>query len=72
MTYRLNTDKSAAVAIDYVWQPMTLCPRGCRILGLSKLGVARVDEYTGKATDLVAWAPLPRRPQWLNELEGRA
>ena len=72
MTYTLNRDKSAAVAIDYVWQPMSTAPRGCRILGLSRGGVARLDEYTGKSTDLVAWAPLPRRPKWLNELEGRS
>lgn len=72
MTYRLNNDKSAAVAIDYVWQPLSVAPMGARILGLSKLGVARVDVFTGKSGDLVAWAPLPRRPQWLKDLEGRS
>jgi hypothetical protein len=72
MTYTLNADRSAAVAIDYVWQPLSTAPRGCRILGLSKLGIARVDEFSGKAGDLIAWAPLPRRPHWLNELEGRS
>lgn len=72
MTYRLNNDKSAAVAIDYCWQPLSLAPKGTRILGLSKGGVARVDVFTGKSLDLIAWAPLPRRPQWLKDLEGRA
>lgn len=72
MTYTLNSDRSAAVAIDYVWQPMSMCPAGSRILGLSEQGVARVDIYNGKAGDLIAWAPLPRRPKWLNELEGRS
>ena len=72
MTYTLNRDKSAAVAIDYVWQPLSTAPRGCLILGLSAMGHARIDEFNGKAGDLIAWAPLPRRPKWLNELEGRS
>lgn len=72
MTYRLNTDKSAAVALDYEYQPMSTCPRGVSIVGLSETGVARIDKFSGKSSDLVAWAPLPRRPKWLNELEGRS
>lgn len=65
MTYTLNRDKSAAVAIDYFWQGLGSCPLGVRILGLSEQGVARIDVWSGKKTDLVAWAPLPKRPAWM-------
>ena len=72
MTYRINTDKSAAVASDTYYLPIETAPTGVSIIGLSRLGVARVDKIGSNPGDLVAWAPLPRRPQWLNELEGRS
>ena len=73
MTYHLNGDGKAAVALDYEYRDMASCPLGKRIVGLSKGGVARIDEVGSLSkTDLIAWAPLPRRPQWLNELEGRS
>ena len=73
MNYHLNGDGKAAVAVSFEYQPMTTCPLGKRIVGLSKGGVARIDEVGSLSkTDLIAWAPLPRRPQWLNKLEGRS
>lgn len=73
MTYHLNGDGKAAVSLSHEYQPMSTCPLGKRVVGLSKLGVARIDEVGSLSkTDLIAWAPLPRRPQWLNELEGRS
>jgi hypothetical protein len=67
MNYRINTDKTAAVALTVEYQSMDTCPRGVRIIGLSKGCVARMDEYNGKTTDLIGWAPLPRIPQWMKE-----
>ncbi len=72
MTFRMNADKNAAVALHYYYLPIESCPKGVSIIGLSKGGVARVDKVGSDPGDLVAWAPLPRRPQWLNELEGRS
>jgi hypothetical protein len=69
-TYRshyINSDRTAAVATDMCWLSIDTCPLGVRVLGLSKGLVARVDIVTGKNTDLIGWAPLPRVPQWMKE-----
>jgi len=67
MTYRINTDKSAAVATDYFYLPIETAPKNVSIIGLSILGVARIDKIGKDPGDLVAWAPLPKRPNWLTE-----
>jgi hypothetical protein len=65
--FRINAQKTACVALEVEYQPMTSCPIGVRVLGLSKGLVARVDIVTGKNTDLIGWAPLPRIPQAMKE-----
>ena len=68
MTFHLNTDKTAAVASDTYYLPMSSCPKGVRIIGLSKWLVARIDVYNGNTTDLIGWAPLPRIPPELKQV----
>lgn len=67
MNFRINTEKTACVALEVEYQPMTSCPLGVRVLGLSKGLVARVDRVTSRDTDLIGWAPLPKVPQWMKE-----
>ena len=62
MTYRINTDKTVAVATDTYWLPMDCCPKGVKLLALSNHGVARIDIYSGQR-DIVSWFPLPRVPR---------
>ena len=69
MTFKLNNDKTVAVATDYYWQPMHLAPMGVRVLVLPVTGVARFDELSSKTKDAVAWAPLPKRDKWLIRAE---
>jgi hypothetical protein len=66
--FRINSEKTACVALEVEYQPMTSCPLGVRVLGLSKGLVARVDRVTSlRNTDLIGWAPLPRIPQAMKE-----
>ena len=67
MTYRINSDNSAAVSTDYFYQPIETAPKGVKIIGLSITNVARVDKIGSKSHDLIAWAPLPKVPNWLKE-----
>jgi hypothetical protein len=62
MTYRINSDKSAAVSTDQFFRPMDCCPKGVKVIALSKHGVARIDIYSGQ-DDLVGWFPMPRVPK---------
>jgi len=62
MTYRINTDKSAAVSTEAHYLPMDTCPKGVRIIALSKHCVARIDIYSNQK-DIVGWYPLPKIPQ---------
>jgi hypothetical protein len=61
VNFRINTDKTAAVASDTYWLPMDCCPKGVKLLALSTHGVARIDIFSGQR-DIVAWFPLPRIP----------
>lgn len=61
------SNNSVAVDQSYYWRPLSDCPQGVKIQALSNLGVARYDEWKGQA-DIVAWAPLPKIPNWLNTL----
>ena len=60
--YKLNSDKSVAVATDYYWNDdMKQCPRGVRVQLLGAGGVAQYGHYDGKNTFWTSWAPLPKR-----------
>ena len=58
--YTLNRDGSVAVATDTYWEPMSTCPRGCKVLLLGAGGVAVCSVYTGDKF-WEAWHPMPKR-----------
>ena len=59
--YRINADRTAAVALDTTWRAdMDRCPRGVKVLLLVRDGCAVIGEYRGEA-GFEAWHPLPKR-----------
>ena len=62
MTFKLNTDKSVAVATDYYWEPVDkTTPRGVKLQLLTVGGVAIYGTYNGREKFFTHWAPLPKR-----------
>lgn len=60
-SYRINSDRTAAVALDTTWRTdMDRCPHGVKVLLLVRDGCAVIGEYRGEAW-FAAWHPLPRR-----------
>lgn len=59
--FKLNTEKSVAVAEGYYWQDMSTCPRGVKVQLLGEGGVAVYGIWDGRSTFWQGWAPLPRR-----------
>lgn len=66
MTLRIKED--VVVDTEYFLRPMDTCPRGRTVMlkvhrgGTVKGIYAGEDYYTG-------WAPMPKAPPWLKELE---
>ena len=52
---------AASGTTEYRWPDEEPPPRGCKLLLLTSGGVAVVGDWTDDS-NLVAWAPLPRRP----------
>ena len=67
MNYKLNSDKTVAVATDTTgqfWIPTgTDTPRGVKLQLLGKGGVAQYGQWDGKNEFWTHWAPLPRRAE---------
>lgn len=63
MTYRLNTEKSAAVSTDAEFLPMSTCPRGVKVILLGGGGVATIGQYDGKEPFWKGWHPMLRKPK---------
>lgn len=61
MNYKLNSEGSAAVALDYYWQPMHTCPRGVKVQLLNEGGVAVYGQYKVGEDLWQGWAPMPRK-----------
>lgn len=61
MNHTVNNDKTAAVALDFYWQPITAdTPKGVKMLLINKqYGVASIGFVT-KHDYWTHWAPLPR------------
>lgn len=60
-TYRLNSDRSAAVSNDTYWnEDMSTCPRGTKVQLLGEGGAAVYSHYNGDSF-WVGWCPVPRR-----------
>lgn len=64
-THTLNSDRTVAVDQNYYWQRMDSCPRGVKIQLLGIGGVASYGTWDGKNRFWQAWAPLPKKPDWL-------
>lgn len=68
--FRLSTDRSSAVDLDYEWQPLETAPRGVKI---QLLTVGRVGVYgqldSRNNAHFLAWAPVPKEPQWLKDIK---
>lgn len=62
MNYKLNTDKTAAVATDTFWQLIDSdTPTGVKMLLINKhFGVAIVSTYCGDRLQWTHWHPLPK------------
>lgn len=63
MTYKLNRDKTVAVATDYFWQRIDNdTPTGVKLQLLTVHGVAVYGSYTPRQADAFThWAPLPKK-----------
>lgn len=61
--YRLNSDKSVAVAEDYFLRPVGEdTPRGVKLLLLGAGGVLTIGQWS-RDPFFTHWAPLPRLPK---------
>ena len=63
MTYKLNTDRSAAVCTDHYWQPVSAdTPLGVKVLLLNeRAGVATLGQYE-RDSYWTHWSALPKMP----------
>lgn len=59
MNYRINHDRSAAVAPAMHYQPMSTCPIAVKVILLGAGGVATIGQYNGRDTFWQGWHPLP-------------
>lgn len=60
MNHRINSDRTAAVAMDAHYLPMHTCPIAVKVLLLGAGGVATVGTYNGKDKFWKGWFPLPK------------
>jgi hypothetical protein len=68
MQVKTSSDRTAAVDIDYEFQPMASCPRGVKVQLLTKHGVAVYGSVGSSRDGFVGWAPCPKVPKWAKEL----
>lgn len=66
MTHTINASKTVAVSPDYFWLPINAdTPRGVKVQLLGIGGVAAYGVWDGRNRFWQAWAPLPKKPEWL-------
>ena len=68
--YKLTSDKSTAVSVTDEWLPLTNAPLGVKIqlLTVGRVGVhGKLDSRN--VSHYLAWAPVPKEPQWLKDME---
>lgn len=68
MVVKLNRE-GVAVDAEYFWLPMSSCPLASKVQLLTTSGVAVYGPGNPNHLHYVAWAPLPKKPQWLLEAE---
>ena len=66
---RQTTDRAAVVDTSYQWLPIETCPNGSKVQLIGPGGAA----YYGNGPDgyAMAWAPLPKKGEWLVQLMER-
>lgn len=72
MNYRINHDRSAAVAHDTHYRPMHTCPIATKVILLGAGGVATIGQYNGRDTFWQGWHPLPTMPKQRKQHEEQA
>ena len=65
MTIKITSDKAAAVDQNYFWQPISTCPLSTKVQLLTVGGVAVYGQYSSGSLGYLGWAPLPKRPEWM-------
>lgn len=60
-SYRISSDRVAAVSTESTFLPMDSCPISRKVILLGAGGVATVGQYDGRETFWQGWHPLPRR-----------
>lgn len=61
MNFKVNSEKTAAVATDVYWLPINKdTPRGVKVLLLTEGGVATIGQYSPQATWIRGWFPMPK------------
>lgn len=65
---KLRIKPDVVVDGDYLLQPMHTCPKGRKVLLKVFLGGTVTGIYAGEDS-YTGWAPLPKEPEWLKDLE---
>jgi hypothetical protein len=65
MTVKITSDRAAVVDQDYFWRPLHTCPLSAKVQLLTEGGVAVYGQYAPGTGGYLGWAPLPKRPQWM-------
>lgn len=60
-----DSPHSVATAPISEWQALATCPKGTKVLMLTERGVAVIGKYEPEG--YLAWAPFPKRPEWLRK-----
>lgn len=65
--FKLNRDRSTAVALDHYWIPIGAdTPRGVKLLLLGAGGVAQLGLWDGKTKFWTHWVPMPKKREVQN------
>lgn len=64
----IKVKEDVVVDTDYFLRPMSECPKGRLVLLKVLLGGTVKGIYAGER-HYTGWAPLPKEPVWLKELE---
>lgn len=65
MNIKITNDKAAAVHQGFFWQPLETCPLSVKVQLLTTGGVAVYGRFSNQK-GYVGWAPLPKRPDWMD------
>jgi len=64
----VSTNAEAITDPALIWQPMSSCPTGPKVLLLNRAGIAQTGWWEGKGTWYVGWYPLPKIPPEIRAL----